>query len=63
MALQGTPDSTLADLIKILIAVILPPVGVFIEVGITKHFWINVILTLFGFVPGIIHAVYIIATR
>lgn len=63
MPLTRTADSTLSDLIKILIAVILPPLGVFIEVGLGKHFWFNIILTIFGFVPGIIHAVYIIATR
>lgn len=61
MTLQGTPDSTLSDLIKILIAILLPPVGVFLEVGLTKHFWINILLTLFGFIPGIVHAVYVIA--
>lgn len=63
MALAKTGDSMLGDLLKILLAVILPPLGVFFEVGLTKHFWINIILTILGFVPGIIHAVYIIATR
>jgi len=63
MALQRTPDSFLSDLIKILLAVLLPPVGVFLEVGLGLHFWLNIVLTLCGFVPGIIHAVYIIATR
>lgn len=61
MAIKGSDDSVLADLIKILIAVILPPVGVFLEVGLTKHFWINIVLTILGFIPGIIHAVYVIA--
>ncbi|TCO78485.1 YqaE/Pmp3 family membrane protein [Chromatocurvus halotolerans] len=63
MPLERTPDSFLSDLLKILLAVILPPLGVFFEVGLGKHFWINIILTLLGFIPGIIHAVYIIATR
>lgn len=63
MPLQRTPDSTLSDLLKIVLAVILPPLGVFLEVGLGKHFWINVVLTLLGFIPGIIHAVYIIASR
>ncbi|NCT41467.1 MAG: YqaE/Pmp3 family membrane protein [Alphaproteobacteria bacterium] len=63
MPLARTNDSLLSDVIKIILAVILPPLGVFFEVGLTKHFWINIILTIFGFVPGIIHAVYIIATR
>lgn len=63
MPLERTPDSFFSDLLKILLAVILPPLGVFFEVGLGKHFWINIILTLLGFIPGIIHAVYIIATR
>ncbi|MET0356441.1 MAG: YqaE/Pmp3 family membrane protein [Cellvibrio sp.] len=51
---------TATDPIKIIFAIILPPLGVFFEVGLTKHFWINVLLTLFGFIPGIIHALYVI---
>ena len=49
------------DLVKVLIAVLLPPLGVFMEVGIGKHFWLNLLLTILGYVPGIVHAVYIIA--
>ena len=63
MPLARTQDSFLSDLIKIILAVILPPVGVFLEVGLGLHFWLNIVLTIFGFVPGVIHAVYIIATR
>lgn len=63
MPLGRTKDSFLGDLIRIVLAVILPPLGVFFEVGLGKHFWINIVLTLLGFIPGIIHAVYIIATR
>ena len=51
------------DLIRILIAVLLPPLGIFLQVGIGKHFWINIILTICGYLPGIIHAVYIIAKK
>lgn len=54
-------ESMLGDLVKILFAVLLPPLGVFLEVGLTRHFWINILLTLLGFLPGIIHAVYVIA--
>ncbi|NKI34743.1 YqaE/Pmp3 family membrane protein [Wenzhouxiangella sp. XN79A] len=53
----------LGDVLKIILAVILPPLGVFLEVGLGKHFWINIVLTLLGFIPGIIHAVYVIASR
>lgn len=51
------------DLIRILVAILLPPLGVFLQVGIGKHFWINILLTLLGYFPGIIHAVYIIAKK
>lgn len=51
------------DLIRILLAILLPPVGVFLQVGLGLHFWINLILTLLGYVPGIIHGIYIILTR
>jgi uncharacterized membrane protein YqaE (UPF0057 family) len=51
------------DLIKIIIAVLLPPLGVFLEVGFGKSFWLNVLLTLLGYIPGIVHAVWIIAKK
>ena len=49
------------DLIRIILAVILPPLGVFMQVGLGKHFWINILLTILGYVPGIVHAIWIIA--
>ncbi len=51
------------DIVKIIFAILLPPVGVFLEVGITKHFWINILLTLLGYIPGIVHAVWVIAKK
>jgi uncharacterized membrane protein YqaE (UPF0057 family) len=56
-------DSPGGDLLRIILSVILPPVGVFLEVGLTTQFWINVILTLLGYIPGIIHALWIILRR
>lgn len=49
------------DLLRIIIAILLPPVGVFLQVGFSKHFWINILLTLLGYIPGIVHAVWVIA--
>ncbi|PJI84463.1 uncharacterized membrane protein YqaE (UPF0057 family) [Yoonia maricola] len=51
------------DLIRIIFAVILPPLGVLLEVGISRQFLLNILLTLLGYIPGIVHAVYIIARR
>jgi uncharacterized membrane protein YqaE (UPF0057 family) len=49
------------DLLRIILAILLPPLGVFLQVGITKHFWINILLTILGYIPGIVHAVWVIA--
>lgn len=51
------------DLIRLLIAIILPPLGVFLQVGIGGHFWLNILLTICGYVPGIIHALYVILKK
>lgn len=51
---------TATDPIKIIFAILLPPVGVFMEVGLKGHFWLNILLTLLGFIPGIIQALYVI---
>ena len=51
------------DIIRIIASVLLPPLGVFLQVGIGKAFWINIVLTLLGYIPGIIHAIWTIAKR
>lgn len=51
------------DLLRIIIAILLPPLGVFLQVGIGKHFWFNILLTLLGYIPGIVHAVWVIARK
>ena len=51
------------DLLRILVAILLPPLGVFLQVGLGLHFWLNILLTLLGYIPGIIHAVWIILKR
>ncbi|WP_116366168.1 YqaE/Pmp3 family membrane protein [Parahaliea mediterranea] len=51
------------DLIRVLLSILLPPLGVFLQVGIGGQFWLNILLTLCGYVPGIVHAVWIIARR
>ncbi len=51
------------DIIRIILSVIIPPLGVFLQVGIGKHFWINILLTILGYIPGLVHAVYIVARK
>ena len=51
------------DAIRIIIAILLPPLGVFLQVGFGKDFWINILLTLLGYIPGLVHAIWIIAKK
>ena len=48
------------DILRIIAAIFVPPVGVFLQVGFGAQFFINILLTLLGYVPGIIHALYVI---
>jgi len=48
--------------IKFILALLLPPVAAWLQVGISTHFWINLALTLIGYVPGIVHALWLVAT-
>ena len=51
------------DFIRVLFSILLPPLGVFLQVGIGPQFWLNILLTLLGYIPGVVHAVWIIAKR
>jgi uncharacterized membrane protein YqaE (UPF0057 family) len=51
------------DVVRIIFAVLLPPVGVFLQVGFGMHFWIDIVLTILGYIPGIVHAVWVIAKK
>ena len=47
------------DLVRIICAIILPPLEVFLQVGLGPQFFLNILLTLLGYIPGIVHAVLI----
>ncbi|CAL1704882.1 unnamed protein product [Somion occarium] len=54
---------TASDICKVcalVFAILLPPVGVFLERGCGADLLINILLTILGYIPGIIHALYII---
>lgn len=54
-------EGNFMEIVKIICAIILPPLGVFLQVGLGKHFWINIVLTILGYLPGIVHAVWVVA--
>ena len=48
------------NILRIIIALFLPPVAAFLTVGIGLHFWLNILLTLLGFLPGCVHALWLV---
>lgn len=51
------------DVLRIVLSILIPPLGVFLQVGLGGQFWLNVLLTILGYFPGLAHAIYIIVTR
>ncbi|CAI4232093.1 unnamed protein product [Auanema sp. JU1783] len=45
------------------LAIFCPPLAVLFAEGCTTNFWINLVLTFLLFIPGVIHAFYILCTR
>lgn len=50
-------------LLRIITGILLPPLGVFLTVGIGPTLLINILLTVLGWLPGSIHAVWVIVKR
>lgn len=50
-------------LFKVILAILLPPVAAYLEVGATKLFWISLVLSLFFFVPGQIFTLWVVLSK
>ena len=55
-----TPSST-SDVLLYFLALFLPPVPVFLKTGCSADFLINIALSILGWLPGVIHAWWIIS--
>lgn len=44
----------------IILAILLPPLAVFLKAGTGRDLVLNIILSLLFYLPGIIHALYVI---
>ena len=51
---------TKEDIICIIFAIFIPPLGVGLHEGITTNFWIDLILTLLFYLPGMIFALIVV---
>jgi uncharacterized membrane protein YqaE (UPF0057 family) len=47
-------------LIEALLAVIVPPVAVALKKGMSRPFWLDVVLTLLGHIPGVVYALIVV---
>jgi len=47
------------ELLTLIATILLPPLGVAMKKGLSSDFWINLILTLIFYVPGLIHGIYV----
>jgi uncharacterized membrane protein YqaE (UPF0057 family) len=46
---------------EIIIAIFFPPISVLLRYGLTGKFWLNILLTLVGWLPGVIHAFVVLS--
>ena len=49
-----------SSVLLIILAILLPFIAVLIKKGLGKDFLINFILCILGYIPGIIHALWIV---
>ncbi|XP_051119872.1 hydrophobic protein RCI2A-like [Andrographis paniculata] len=49
--------------IQVILAIILPPLGVFFKFGCGVEFWICLALTFLGYLPGIVYAIYVLVMQ
>ena len=47
------------SILTILLNILLPPLAVILKHGLSGKFLINVLLTLVGWLPGVVHAFYV----
>ncbi len=52
--------ASMNTLLLVIIAVLLPPLAVGLKAGIGFQFFLNVILTLLVWLPGMVHALWVV---
>jgi len=50
-------------IVMILLCLFLPPIAVLLSKGVGKDLLINIILCLLGFLPGVVHALWLITKK
>jgi uncharacterized membrane protein YqaE (UPF0057 family) len=48
-------------ILQVIAAIIIPPLGVYMKNRkIDSAFWVNIVLTILGYFPGLLHALYVV---
>lgn len=63
MAKNDKSDDETNTLLLVIIAIILPPVAVYWVDGCGLHLFLNIILSIFFYLPGIFHALWLVLTK
>ncbi|KAF8315428.1 UPF0057-domain-containing protein [Clavulina sp. PMI_390] len=58
---MARPPSSTSDVLLYFIAIFVPPFSVFAKRGCAADLWINILLWILGWIPGVIHAWWIIS--
>ena len=53
-------DQSTNTLLLVIIAILLPPLAVGLKRGIGGAFILNIVLVLFFYLPGLLHALYVV---
>ncbi len=51
------------NILRIVLAIFIPPVAAFLTVGFGLHFWLNILLTIFFVLPGVVHALWLVVKK
>jgi uncharacterized membrane protein YqaE (UPF0057 family) len=51
------------NILEIILAILLPPLAVGLRRGISGVFFLNLLLFLLGWLPGVIHAFWVLSRR
>lgn len=51
---------TVSNLVRILLAIFLPPIAVLLNNGLGLQLLLNILLTVLGWLPGTVHALWLI---
>lgn len=48
---------------EVILAVFFPPISVLLRFGLKGKFWLNILLTLVGWLPGVVHAFVVLSKK